>query len=208
MDRSAWSNPPDGKPFVANVGRTIQLVHSLPGRTRFRLVWLAGDAAVARRIADELSRLEGVIEVRVRPRTGSVLCLHLASLGADDLAAALASVTGGQVVRGPVPPSPPELPARAGRSSVARSMLAMFRHLDRRVVSETEGRLDLATFATVALFGVSALSVLLTRRVSAPPWFNFVWWALRILRDQAFALDRPGAAPAMDGEGAVHEPSP
>jgi hypothetical protein len=187
-------------------GRTIQLVHAQPGRTRFRLPWLAGDSASARRIAEELARMEGVIEVRARPRTGSVLVLHLQSLTVDVLGAALQTITGAEVSREPAPSGLEELPAGPAASTVGRSILELFRRADRRVMIDTEGRLNLPTLTAVGFFGLGAVSVF-ARKPPTPPWFQFLWWGLRIFRDQLIALKLPSAAAALEGHGAAGEPS-
>jgi hypothetical protein len=72
---------------------------------------------------------------------------------------------------------------------------------------DTEGRLNLHTLTAVGFFGISAVSVFATGKAPPPPWFQFLWWGLRIFRDQAVALKLPSVAAAPEGHGAAGEPS-
>ena len=62
---------------------------------------VARGPAEAVEIADRLAELEGMIEVRARPSTGSILCLHEEErLGADEIIDEVLEMTGvGQVRR-------------------------------------------------------------------------------------------------------------
>ena len=57
---------------MTNLELTVLVVHALPGRTRFRLEWLAGDVGALRPIVEGLAAVPGMAEVRARPRTGKV----------------------------------------------------------------------------------------------------------------------------------------
>ncbi len=172
--------------------RFIEIVHVMPRRVRFRLEWLSEDREEARRVAEELAKERGVVEVRVRPRTGSVLCQHDGHVDASGLAAALRTITGVEQLIGPEQPRPSTVEiARVGSgSTVGRATSELFGDLDRRVAAATEGRLDLATLTTIGFFGFGALEVLLSRRLPAPPWFNLAWWGLRIFASETKALER------------------
>src|SRR5947208_3187375 len=54
--------------------RVIFVVHSMPGRLRLRLPWLHDHRALADPLADQLAKLPGMGEVRIRPYSGSTLC--------------------------------------------------------------------------------------------------------------------------------------
>lgn len=53
-----------------------EIVHATGGRTRLRFADRIGDTFFFERLAERLSLVEGVAEVRARPRTGSVIVPH------------------------------------------------------------------------------------------------------------------------------------
>ncbi len=53
-----------------------EIVHATGGRTRLRFADRIGDTFFFERLAERLRLVEGVAEVRARPRTGSVIVLH------------------------------------------------------------------------------------------------------------------------------------
>jgi hypothetical protein len=159
--------------------RVVRLVHTLPGRTRLRCLWLHRAPREAAPLADALAVLPGMREVRVRPYTGGVLCLHdPARLDAAAVVARVREHTQPDLVLGPhdVEPLPPP-PAEP--SSVARAAAAFFRELNQDILRATGGRTDLGTLATLGFMGAGALEVALRREIPIPPWFNLAWWGFR-----------------------------
>lgn len=61
----------DGSPSVKV--DTMQLVHAIPGRIRFRMEKLKGNPALAAETAELISTLEGVEQVKTNAHTGSIL---------------------------------------------------------------------------------------------------------------------------------------
>jgi hypothetical protein len=188
-------------------GRFIEIVHAIPGRVRFRLDWLGADPGAARRIAEELGALEGIAEVRVRPRTGSVLCAYEAPLDARAVAELLRELTGVDVrsradarAAAGEPPGG-EHPREPGGSSVGRATAALVQDLDRKVSRATEGRLDLPTLATLGLVGAGALEAFVTRTLPAPPWFILAWWGLEVFAAESKAIERSAGDGRGDGAG-------
>lgn len=62
-----------------------ELIHTMPGRTRLRIVARRGDAVFFAAVATGLSALPGVFHVEVRPFTGSIVVSHgppIARIGA------------------------------------------------------------------------------------------------------------------------------
>jgi hypothetical protein len=166
----------------------VEVVHALPGRTRLRVGALAlarPREASAYDLAEALARVAGVSDVEVRAATGSVLCLHDAALGAEVLAveASRAAAALGLLERAAPPPSRPA----GSRATIARELAKLVRELDDRVMTITEGRMDLATMATIGLFGAGALDAASAGRLTAPRWFDLAWWGT-----QTFAsFERP-----------------
>jgi hypothetical protein len=56
-------------------------------------------------------------------------------------------------------------------------MTALLQEANQRLLALTEGRLDLATLATLGLFGASAVDVAVGQRLTAPRWSDLAWWA-------------------------------
>jgi hypothetical protein len=55
---------------------SAEVLHSIDGRTRLRVSAKAGNVPFFATLADGLVRLDGVISVRTRPLTGSVVVVH------------------------------------------------------------------------------------------------------------------------------------
>ncbi len=159
----------------------IQSVHSIPGRTRLRCSWLRREPGEARRLADELSRTPGVHEVRVRPRTGSVLVHHEPALEIQSIIDTVSRITGvGHVVpRGEAPPV--ARPETAPGSAIGDEAMKLFRELDRDVARLSDGHMDLPTLVAGTFLGLGAIEVVVTGNLPVPPWFNLAWWSFRVL---------------------------
>lgn len=181
--------------------RIIKVAHASAGRTRLRLGWLHREPAQAGEIADALAELEGVLEVRARAATGSVLCLHdPETLSAEDIAGRVADLTGAALE---APPEPDRAAAAAGAAnrSVALALMQGVRGLDGDLRDATSGRLDLGTLAAAGFLTLGAAEVLATRKLPMPPWFNLAWWAFRTFTAFEHADGAPEAESAGDLEG-------
>ena len=174
--------------------RVIQVAHSSPGRLRLRLPWLRDDRTMATALADDLAGRPGVVEVAVRPRTGSVLCrFDERRVSAAKLIAAVRREAGiAPVSRIGASAPPAARDARPAGSSVGRAFVDAFRGLDDDVHEATSGRVDLGTLAGLGLLAAGAAEVAMTRQLPAPPWFSLAWWAFR-----TFTMFEPPSAPAV-----------
>jgi hypothetical protein len=136
----------------------------------------------------------GVIEVAVRPRTGSLLCrFDERRTTAGKLIAAVRRETRVATVLRPGAPLPAV--ARAARppgSSVGRAFVDAFHGLDEDVYAATSGRIDLGTLTGLGLLATGAAEVVMTRQLPAPPWFSLAWWAFR-----TFTMFEPPTPPAV-----------
>jgi hypothetical protein len=170
--------------------RVIWIAHASPGRLRLRLPWLRADHAAATALADHIAGRPGVIEVAVRPRTGSVLCRYDARrTNAGKLIAAVQRETRVATVLRPGAAVPAATrAARPPGSSVGRALVEAFRGLDEDIHAATSGRVDLGTLAGLGLLTAGAAEVAVTRKLPAPPWFSLAWWAFR-----TFTMFEPGA---------------
>ncbi len=166
--------------MATSAGRYIQLVHHMAGRTRFRLSWIGRDREDARRIAHELSGLAGMVEVRIRPQTGSVLCLHEEALEPGQLLDDLRRITGVDAVFGAGERPTPALVPRHG-STLGLEMLTLFREVDRDILRETEAHLNLASLTVLGFGTLGAVNTITTGILPLPPWYSLAWWSFRVL---------------------------
>ena len=134
-------------------------------------------------------------EVRVRPQTGSVLCLHEPELEPGRILDDLRRITGVDAVCGPGEPQPKVHVHRRG-SALGHEILTLFREVDRDILRGTEEHLNLASLAVI---GFGTLSVANTGILTLPPWYSLTWWSFRILATvEARNLEKrgkPGQAP-------------
>ncbi len=175
----------------------LEVVHSLPGRLRLRLSRLRDEPHTGAAVADALAALDGVLDVQVRPFTGSILCTYdAARVGEPQLVEAVHTSTRHLVARPP---------RRSGRerqhgSTVGRAVVEAFHELDQEVRQATEDRVDLGTLAALGFLLTGAAEVLTTRTMPAPPWFNLAWWAFRTLTvfetEPNGTANEPGAEPS------------
>ena len=181
--------------------RQLRVVHALEGRLRLRLPWLRQAEAEAHLLADRMAEWPGVIEVQVRPFTGSVLCFYDATqLAADELIAQIAAATAADHVvplgEEPQPSNPLARPGDGKRSSVARAFVRSVREINADTLNASDGRLDLGTLAALGFIGAGAFEILSTRQLPVPPWFNLAWWALQTFT--TFESDRSDLADVSD----------
>lgn len=158
--------------------RYLQVVHAIPGRTRLRCPAIREDRPGADHVAEALSQLRGVREVKVRPYTGSILVTHDSSVTLDTLVDTAGRVLGCKhiVKLGEEPPVPTEIPELA---QIARQLAQAVGTLDRDLLRFTEGDVDLGTLVTLGFFGVGAVQAVVDRQLELPPWFQLAWWGYR-----------------------------
>lgn len=165
--------------------RVIYIAHESPGRLRLRLPWLRKDLEAADPLADHLASLPGVEEVRIRPWTGSVLCLFDAwQLEGERILAATKEHTGVDLVLRPGERSEreEEVLAQAALergSDVAVAFATAIKGMNYEILRASAGRIDLGTIAASAFAVAGAAQVVATRKLPLPPWFNLAWWAFR-----------------------------
>jgi len=165
--------------------KVIFVVHSMPGRLRLRLPWLHDHREQSEPIADRLASAPGMREVRVRPLSGSALCLFdPAQLDEKRIVALMQDATGVTTLVRPGQPLTPEA-AQALRlsgddgSRVAQVAAAFFKAVNADVLEATEGRFDLGTIASLAFASAGAAEIVVGQKMPLPPWFQLAWWAFR-----------------------------
>ncbi len=153
----------------------IGLVHSLPGRSRFRLPVLKGRPEPASELASRLGGLQGVRKATACARTGSVLLEYDATrLTPELLAAAMVRLLGLER-------------AFAGQvdSTVRREIRHVARACNLAVYQQTGGLLDLRTAVLLGLALVGIKRLMAQRSLALPAGFTLLWWAGHgLLRDE------------------------
>lgn len=138
------------------------LVHSMPGRVRFKIPERRGDVAFFNEIESLLRKCRGVENVAVNPATGSAVIFYsgaLEALVAEALRNGLSSVLD---VRMSMPPA-------------LDRMRGEFARLNERVAGMTGGETDLIA---LTLFGLLAFgAVQLLRGNVLAPATTLIWYA-------------------------------
>lgn len=150
----------------------IRTLHILPGRVRFAVPRLEGDQSAADALAAALARLDGVEEVRVTARIGTVLVrFDAGKLQPELLVAAVVRLLGleREMEQAPV-------------SAVSRKLSDVGRTVDRAFFDQTRGLLDLRTALPLALLALGLYRMLSKQGPALPTSATLIWWALSSLR--------------------------
>jgi hypothetical protein len=153
------------------------------------------DDAACERLADRLSAVPGVREVRVRPYTASALIVHGSEVALQALLDVAQESTGAdQVLRqGEPPPFDLHVPRLA---SIAGRLATIGRELDRDLLRASGGSVDLGTLATLSFITAGAAEIVATRSLPMPPWFNLAWWGFRtFMTAEQEEIEAAGEAP-------------
>jgi len=182
----------------------IYVAHESPGRLRLRLPWLREAPDTVDALADRLAALEGMEEVRIRPWTGSVLCLYdPTALRKEAIVEATKAQTGVELVLRPGERSREEEEALAraaleNGSAVAVALSSAVMGMNHDVLRATAGRLDLGTLAAAAFAVAGAAEVVATGKLPLPPWFNLGWWAFRTFTTMEATAIAKASAPERE----------
>jgi hypothetical protein len=146
---------------------TASLVHQSQGRARFRISGRRGDASYYERARGLLAQCPGVRNLKVNPRTGSILVEH--GLELDDLVR-FAKANDLFAIAEAVPV--------AVSSSPLTAVVERFAGLDRTIEGATGGRLDLASLTFVFFAGAGVAQLL--RGQALAPASTLLWCAVSL----------------------------
>jgi hypothetical protein len=165
--------------------RIIWPAHDSPGRLRFRLCWLQDHPLEGEAIADVLTELPGVREVRVRAYTGSVLILYDPErISGERLTRALLVATGVEHLTQHGEESPEDLrgwieeSVREG-SVLTRALAEAGRGLHDDFLRLTEGHASLGTASTLLFWLAAAARAAASGRLELPEWHALIYWGFR-----------------------------
>ncbi len=142
-------------------------VHSIPGRTRFKIPERRGDHAFFDEIAGLLRNLASVQGVECNPLTGSLLLHHLGDIDSVELEAVLNAL--GEIVELERLAPPVALRLRANASEV-----------DQVIQRFTGGALDLSTAGALGLLAMAGVQLL--RGQQPVIAVSLAWYAIELLR--------------------------
>jgi hypothetical protein len=169
--------------------RLIYRDHASPGRLRFRLTWLRDFPDEAPPLADALSAVEGVVQARVRPFTGSVLVLYDPDFTDEDsVTCALLAATGCDhcCLRGGE--SKDDLDrllrdAEVRGSAISRALVATVEQLHIDFLRLTGGRISLASASALGMLAAGISKLVSTEDLELPPWHQLIWYAYQTFKD-------------------------
>jgi hypothetical protein len=167
----------------------VYRVHSCLGRVRYRLTWLRDFPGEGTHIADRLSAFGGVVEVRVRPLTGSVLVFYDPDfVDETNVTSVLLDAAGCSHITEPGHETPEDLDgmlrdADERGSAISRALVSTVEGLHTDFLRKTGGRISLASasalFMLVAGFGKLGS----TQEFELPPWHQLIWYAYNTFKD-------------------------
>ena len=150
-----------------NMPGVITLVHALPGRCRFRLPVLIGQAEASNKLVQRLQEIDGVTSVSTSPAVGSILLAYdVDKLSPEVLAAAMVRLLGlERAFSGKV------------EASLGRELREWAKSLNVAVYQKTGGVLDLRTALMLGLVAIAIKKAIAQRSLALPASFTLLWWA-------------------------------
>jgi hypothetical protein len=142
----------------------IRLVHTVPGRVRFKIDDLKGDQDRAEQLEQQLSSIHGIHEVQVNPRTGSVVAFYdPSSLESVEFQLSVASALGIPI------------------SEMGPDLLEAWKATCQNGSSPASDWLptleQLGTVVPLALMVLGFRSLLFSDKLHVPSWYDYLWFA-------------------------------
>lgn len=150
----------------------IELLHAIPGRVRLRVPEMKGNPELAREIQAHLSSIKLVHRSEANPVTGSVLILYDSADSASITALGRAAFPDVNLDGDPTLPEPTGSPCESSTESIR----GFFRDLNARVGTATGGT-DLRVLLPTALFLMGVKNLMVGKRLAAPQWYDYLWFA-------------------------------
>lgn len=174
----------------------VYVIHRSPGRVRLRMRWLREQPDVARRLVEEVTEVDGVVEVQLRPLTGSFLCrFDPAIVDEERLGALVLRITGAPRLTIPGQETPEEISAlleesvRRG-SELSRALAQSAKSLDFAILRASEGEVSLGTLLSLVFLAAAVTKGSRTERLQLPEWYQLAWWSYRMFStSEAVVLD-------------------
>ena len=142
-------------------------VHSIPGRTRFKIPERRGDYAFFHEISELLRKFASVQAVESNPLTGSLLLHYLGDLDSEPVQAALNALAEFVELELSAPP-------------VARRLRAHALGADDAIQRFSGGAVDLSTLSALGLLALAGIQLLRGREPVIA--VSLAWYATELLR--------------------------
>ncbi len=159
--------------FLPRVRGKFEVLHTMPGRIRFRIPMLEGqDNEVIGAVKKELIRLPEINRVEVNPVSGSlVLDYNSEKINPSIICGILLKLLGLEDA----------LDARP--QSIAQKELNLIgTSLNRQVYNSTAGIFDLTSALALTIFVLGLYKIILQQDRNAPGGFSLLWWAYIIFQ--------------------------
>jgi len=149
----------------------IRVAHSLPGRVRFQVPSLVGNAEGKKLVAEKLTGLDGVQQVAISNISGSVVIrFDEHSIRPALLFAAIARLLGLE-----------EEMDRPATPRLTREVSDLGASVNRAVYEQTGGLIDLWTGLLLVLGGLGIRKMMAEGVRSSPAGMTLLWWSLTSL---------------------------
>ncbi len=159
--------------FLPHVRGKFEVIHTLPGRIRFRIPMLEGqDPEVINTVEKELKRLPEINSVELNPISASlVLDYNDEKINASIICGILLKLL------------ELEDDLDAQPQSIAQKELNLIgKSLNRQVYNSSAGIVDLTSALALSIFGLGLYKIIVQRDRSIPGGFSLLWWAYIIFQ--------------------------
>lgn len=149
---------------------SLEVKSALPGRIRFYMPKLKGNAEFATELASALSGIKVIMRSNINSTTGSLLVIYdKDAVEPEVLMGAIMRLAG---LEGDA--------ARSGKSKVESNMRSAFEALDSAVLEKTRGILDART-ALACVLGVTGALRAYRNKNALPGPYTMLWWSYNLI---------------------------
>ena len=159
--------------FLPHIRGKFEVIHTLPGRIRFRIAMLEGqDPEVIDTVEKELKRLSEINSVDLNPISGSlVLEYNDEEIKASIICGMLLKLLGLEEDMDAQP-----------QSLTQKELNLIGTSLNRQVYNSSAGILDLTSALALSIFALGLYKILVQRDRITPSGFSLLWWAYVIFK--------------------------
>jgi hypothetical protein len=159
--------------FLPRVPGKFEVLHTMPGRIRFRIPMLEGqDNEVVDAVKKELVRLAEINRVDVNPVSGSlVLEYNDEDINASMICGILIKLLGLEDALDAQP-----------QSAAQKEINLIGTSLNRQVYNSTAGVFDLTSALAATIFVLGLYKIIMQQDRNLPSGFSLLWWAYVIFQ--------------------------
>jgi hypothetical protein len=159
--------------FLPHIRGKFEVIHTLPGRIRFRIPMLEGqDPEVIDSVEKELKRLPEINRVVLNPISGSlVLDYNDEEIKASIICGILLKLLG---LEDDLDDQP--------QSLAQKELNLIGTSLNRQVYNSSAGIFDLTSALALTIFALGLYKIIVQRDRNTPSGFSLLWWAYVIFQ--------------------------